>query len=512
MGEHGGFDAQRMAGLMRAPALINLQRRARVLPCLRRQARPRPQDERPDSVSAAHWCARYILAAAAVAVMAAVHLADRGGLQNTPLLIYFPAIVLSGIYGGFGPGLLATFLSTFASLAIAGASLGWGRDPGAMTSPLCVFLIAAISISYVNHLLHESMRASRQSEQRFSLIVQKVRDYGVFLLDPNGHVATWNEAAERITGYSAGEIIGKHFEIFFTPEDRKAGKPRLALELAVKSDGFEEPGWRVRKDGSRFWADAALTALRDERGRLIGFAKVTRDLTERRLAEKALRKTVVELEGFSYTVSHDLRAPLRAIQGYASIVLRREEHKLEAESRDLLRRVAGSALRMDRLIQDLLAYGRLSREDYKMYELDLDPIVSHVIEHYPDIKGADVRVNGPLGRICGQDSLLTLILSNLLANAVKFVPPGRKPSVAVSVERAPGQTRIIIEDNGPGIPPEMREKIFQPFTRLRGSNEDTGTGIGLAIVRKAAERMGGRVGVDSDPGKGSRFWVELPAC
>jgi signal transduction histidine kinase len=248
--------------------------------------------------------------------------------------------------------------------------------------------------------------------------------------------------------------------------------------------------------------------LRDSHARLSrsqeDLRRAVEDATER------LRKTVVDLESFSYTVSHDLRAPLRAIQGYSYFVLKRSRATMEAESVQLLERIAVAAARMDRLIQDLLVYGRLSRADYAMYPLDVDHVVAHVLDHYVGRQRQAISVAPGLGRVVGQDSLLTQAVSHLVSNAFKFAAAGRELRVEIRSSRVPGGiVRLSVEDNGIGVPPEFVPKLFMPFHRLH-PGESGGTGIGLAIVKRAVERMGGKVGVETQPGRGSRFWIDLP--
>ncbi|MBI3298442.1 MAG: PAS domain S-box protein [Elusimicrobia bacterium] len=618
------------------PAL-NLQRR---YPTLLRDIHFHPAPA-PSAVSSMPWSSRYIVALAVTAVTTLTHLFVADAVARSPFLVYTFAVVISGIYGGFGPGLVATGLSSIACLAVATSHVPI-NDPG-LNVPAAVFMAVGVAISYVSHNLHRSVRLLRSNEQRFRSIVEGVRDYAVFMLDAEGAIATWNLGAARIKRYSAKEILGKHFDLFYPPEERALGKPQKLLALAAEKGSVEDEGWRLRKDGTRFWASVVITAIRDEMGFVVGYSKIVRDLTERRRADEAARErylraiidaqpalvayidrdlryvfnnrtyeawfgvapeaikgkhvkevigasayeklkprivealsgkvvsyeeeldspssgrrwvhghyaphmdavgnvtgffvfvtditdrksvenelerivgertakleeTVAELEAFSYTVSHDLRAPLRAIQGYAHF-LAETEKGLGMESARLLGRIADSATRMDRLIQDLLAFGRLSREDYKMYPVALQPIVDHVLEQYPALAAAQVDLNKPLGRVIGQDSLLTQALSNLLVNAAKFVPPEQTPHIELRAERSGDRVRLVVEDHGIGIPKEQLPKLFTPFQRLHTGYE--GTGIGLAIVKKAVERMGGTVGVESREGNGSRFWLELPAA
>ena len=227
----------------------------------------------------------------------------------------------------------------------------------------------------------------------------------------------------------------------------------------------------------------------------------------------ALQETMQELEAFSYTVSHDLRAPLRAMQGFAQALLEDYAPSLDSTARDYATRVVDASRRMDDLIQDLLAYSRLTREQLSIGPVDLDRLLPEVVSAFEEdvlARGGRIAVATPLGSVIGNARILQQIVTNLLGNAVKFVPPGVTPEIHVRSEAHDGKRRLWVEDNGIGIAPEHQERIFRVFERLHGGETYPGTGIGLAIVRRGLERMDGTVGVESVPGKGSRFWIELP--
>jgi signal transduction histidine kinase len=219
-----------------------------------------------------------------------------------------------------------------------------------------------------------------------------------------------------------------------------------------------------------------------------------------------------ELESFAYSVSHDLRAPLRAMEGFASALLEDYAERLDSAGQDYARRVVSAAQHMDTLIQDLLAYSRLSRSALKPSAVSLDGVLGEVMHQFsPDIQqtGAQIRVERPLPEVMGDHATLVQVFSNLLSNAIKFVEPGVKPRIKIWAEEKNGRIRLWVEDTGIGIAPEYYDRIFGIFERLQGVETYPGTGVGLAIVKKGLERMGGQAGVESMPGKGSRFWVEL---
>jgi len=224
-----------------------------------------------------------------------------------------------------------------------------------------------------------------------------------------------------------------------------------------------------------------------------------------------LVKSVSELEAFSYSVSHDMRAPLRAMQGYAQLLVEECGNQLSPEAQDYLQRIRRASVRLDALIQDILTYSRISRAEIELTNLDLDRLVEDVIAEYPQLSAANagIQVRHPLGRALGHAASLTQVISNLLTNAVKFVRPDAPSRIEVFAERRDGRVRVCVRDNGLGIAEKDLERIFRIFERVHDNKSYEGTGIGLSIVKKAVERMGGTVGVESRPGEGSTFWFEL---
>jgi PAS domain S-box-containing protein len=347
----------------------------------------------------------------------------------------------------------------------------------------------------------------RRAEEQFRILVQGVTDYAIFKLDPAGCVTTWNPGAERIKGYSSEEILGQHFSRFYTEEDRAAHLPERVLETAARTGRFETEGWRVRKDGSRFWAHVVVDALRDDDGNLIGFAKVTRDNTERRAAQQAV-------EAFAYSVSHDLRAPLRGIEGFARILLDDFGEAMGAAGRRYAERIAAAADRLQLLIADLLTFSRLQRAEIKLRPVDASRIVHRQVEQVRTLVGGDdavIEIAEPLPRVRAEPAVLEQAFANLLSNAVKFRRHGERASVRVRGEVQGDRVRFWVEDEGIGIAPEHQERIFGAFERLHGQESYPGSGMGLAIVKAGIERMSGAAGVVSEAGRGAKFWIELPA-
>jgi PAS domain S-box-containing protein len=368
--------------------------------------------------------------------------------------------------------------------------------------------------------------ALRVSEQRFQLLVQSVRDYGIFMLDPDGRVATWNEGARRIKGYTAEEIIGKHFSTFYPAEDLAANKPAHELEVAVRVGRFEDEGWRLRKDGTRFWANVIITTLRSETGKVVGFGKVTRDLTERRAAEEraiadARRITEVEVADhaksqFLAAMSHELRTPLNAIGGYAELIELGIAGLITEQQRGYLSRIRGSQQHLLGIISDLLNYSRIEagQVTYDVVDVPVYVVVETVLpllEPQAAAKGLVLEHTCPEGPIARADRTKTeQIVLNLLSNAVKFTPAGGRVTATCGVEG--DRVFVTVRDTGSGIPADKQAAIFEPFVQLGRSLTSTheGTGLGLAISRDLARAMGGDVSVESEEGKGSTFTLTLP--
>jgi PAS domain S-box-containing protein len=361
------------------------------------------------------------------------------------------------------------------------------------------------------------------------LLVASVRDYGIFVLDPAGNVATWNEGAARIKGYSAEEILGRHFSTFYPAEDLDNGKPAMELRAATATGRFEDEGWRLRKDGTRFWANVVITALRREDGELVGFAKVTRDLTERRAAEQqrvADARRLAEAEAvsrakneFLAALSHELRTPLNVIGGYVDLLTLGVHGPISDEQREALERVRASQRRLLMLISDMLNFSRIDARQIQ-YRIEAVPLadvaasVRPMIEPQAAARGITMEWQAPDTRVVAlaDRPKVEQILLNLVTNAVKFTEAGGR----VSVRHAGLEDRVALEvsDTGMGIPVDQLEDIFEPFTQPGRSltSRHEGAGLGLAISRELARAMGGDISVTSEPGSGSTFRLTLPAA
>lgn len=259
-----------------------------------------------------------------------------------------------------------------------------------------------------------------------------------------------------------------------------------------------------------------VSALLDLQKRAVGLEREVQErkqeLAELNARAEQLRQAVGEVESFAYSLSHDMKGPLRAMRGYSRMLEEDYAHELSEPAKKLLVRIESSADRLEKMIADVLAYSRMSIEPICQMRVDMNALLSGVLEHDSALQPptAFIEVRQPLPDVVGHAACLTQCVANLLGNAVKFVAPGTIPRVLVRAESGEAYARFWFEDNGIGIAPEALSRIFEPFQRLHGRDKYEGSGLGLAIVRRAVEKMGGRFGVESEPGKGSRFWIELP--
>jgi PAS domain S-box-containing protein len=375
-----------------------------------------------------------------------------------------------------------------------------------------------------------SEEALRASEFKFRLYFES-NIIGNIIGDLDGRIYEANDEYLRIIGYSREELVASNIRWDTITPPEFLPLDHEAIERA-RQTGFSGPYEKqyLRKDGSRIWVIVGFViyegtktiafildisdrkraddALREANVQLGDKATHLEALVQQRTAK--LRETVGELEAFSYSIAHDMRAPLRSLQGFSDILLNDYRDKLDADGQRFLKRIAASAGRMDKLIQDVLNYSRVVRGELPLETVDLDKLIHGIVDTYPAFTPdkADIVLQEPLPTVLGNEAMLTQIFSNLLGNAVKFVSTGVKPHVRVWAERRASHARIFVKDNGIGIESDQHEKIFAIFQQVTKDFE--GTGIGLAIVKKAVERMGGKVGLESELDRGSTFWIEIP--
>ena len=382
----------------------------------------------------------------------------------------------------------------------------------------------------------------RRSEELFRLLVESVKDYAIFMLDPGGHIISWNAGAQRIKQYKPEEIIGKHFSIFY-PEEDKYTKPERELREAVRDGRIEDEGWRVRKDGTRFWANVVITAVFDDEGTLRGFAKVTRDLTTRREAEEARRALLEQREArlqaeeekrraeassraaqeanrakdeFLMTLSHELRTPMTAILGWSRMLPKMNPN--DPSFAEAISAISRSAKLQAELIDDVLDVSRIvsGKLRLKIDNIPIVPVLQSALDAVrPSADAKQITLvtafSPSLGMLAADGTRLQQIVWNLLSNAIKFTP--RLGRVELAAKRTGSQLQISVSDTGEGIDPEFLPHVFEAFrqaetpsTRVHG-----GLGLGLSIVRYLAEAHGGMVTAESEGrGKGACFIVTLP--
>jgi PAS domain S-box-containing protein len=365
----------------------------------------------------------------------------------------------------------------------------------------------------------------RQSEIRFRLLIDAVKDYAIISLDANGLVASWNSGAQRLKGYSAEEIIGQHVERLYLREDVERGKLAEELRRAAAEGHVDDEGWRVRKDGSRFWAEIVTTALRGADGELIGFVKIDKDISSRRAAEEQIHELNSqltqrvdelgsvnrELEAFSYSVSHDLRAPLRHMDGFAHILKEEHSANMVPEAMRYLDRILEAATHMGLLIDDLLNLAQIGRRELKREKVQITSVVKQAIAELPvEAKERNIewRIE-PLAELSCDSGLLKLVFTNLLANAVKFTRKQTISVIEVGSRVADGVPTIFVRDNGVGFDPQYADKLFGVFQRLHRQEDFEGTGIGLATVQRIVRRHGGEIWAESQLNSGTTFFFTL---
>jgi signal transduction histidine kinase len=431
-----------------------------------------------------------------------------------------------------------------------------GRDEVGQLTAALNQLLASIeerdkALRAANELLRGEVSERTAAEKELAASEQRLKALMQAL--PVGVSFSYDRTCEHISGNAAmlaqieaspednmsastSDLSAHGRRVKYFVKGRAIAADELPLQRAVAENREVKPMEyeTVLPSGRHIFLEGSGAPIRDEQGNASGGVAVTVDITERKQAENTLkeihaqladratqletlveqrtvklRETIAELEAFSYSIAHDMRAPLRALQGFSEILLGEYSEKLDAEGQRFLQRISASADRMDRLIQDVLSYSRVVRSDFPLEPVDVSRLLRGILDTYPlfAAEKADIVIAEPIPTVLGNEAMLTQIFSNFIGNAVKFVAPGVRPHLKIWAEAQAKQARIFVEDNGIGIEPDQCEKIFAIFQRVSKNYE--GTGIGLAIVKKAVERMGGKVGVESKLGHGSTFWVEV---
>ncbi|ELR73033.1 Cyanobacterial phytochrome B [Fulvivirga imtechensis AK7] len=377
-------------------------------------------------------------------------------------------------------------------------------------------------------IVEERTLTLKKSEERYHKMIEEVQDYAIILLDTDGNISNWNKGAQQIKGYSEDEIIGKNFRIFYRQQDRDKKFPEQLIEMAKNDGRAIHEGWRVRKDGSTFWGSIVITALHDDENNIIGFSKVTRDLTERKQAEDKMKKYLRDieirnrqLEEFAFVASHDLQEPLRKIQIFSELAERNIDDK-EAAKRNLSK-INSSAQRMVMLIKGVLEYSKLSRHEELFATVDLSKTLRNVREDFDLLireKGADIIYTN-LPTVKGIPIQIHQLFSNLLSNALKFTD--RDPVIEIEAETLANEEirkypnlsangkyiKFTFKDNGQGFDSRYSDQAFKLFQRL--DHSERGAGVGLALCKRIIENHKGHIEVLSKPNEGTTFLIILPA-
>jgi PAS domain S-box-containing protein len=386
-------------------------------------------------------------------------------------------------------------------------------------------IIGYLLIGTDNSARRHAEEKLRWTEESFRLMVESVSDYAIVMLDPKGRIVSWNTGAQRIKGFASEEIVGRHFEVFYLPDDIRSGKPQQDLDSAATSGRHEDEGWRIRKDGSMFWANIVFTAIRDQRGELRGFAKLTRDLTERNKFEASLTDAKAAAEtanqaksDFLSSMSHELRSPLNAILGFAQLMESEAPPPTPAQGESIIQ-ILNAGWYLLELINEILDLATIESGKLSM---SLEPVAlgdlllecQAMIDPLAQRRG--LRMTFPSGdqqfHVHADRTRIKQVLINLLSNAIKYNSDGGSVVVECGPNAATGRVRLTVTDTGAGLPPEKLTQLFQPFNRLgQEAGSEEGTGIGLVVSKRLIELMNGSIGVESSVGEGSVFWIELPS-
>ena len=372
---------------------------------------------------------------------------------------------------------------------------------------------------------------SRERIEFSQLLVNTIQEYAIFLLDPTGHIATWNPGAQKLKGYEAHEIIGKHFSIFYPQKDKDAGKPEWELEVASSEGHIEDEGWRVKKDGSTFWANVVITALRDDEGKLVGFAKVTRDLSERKRHEEELYQANLKLkrqstdlqelnrakDEFISLASHQLRTPASGVKQFLGLLLDGYAGELTPQQREFLQHAYEGNERQIELINDLLRVAQIDAGKIvlKKQAVDINNLIKDVAReqsHKFKQRQQILDLELPTKTVTAAVDVIRFrtVLENIIDNASKYTPEGGK--IAVHLSEGKCMVAIAVSDTGVGIEKESLSKLFIRFSRVPNYLSDSvgGSGLGLYWAYKIMQLHKGAIEVSSQPGNGSTFTITIP--
>lgn len=364
----------------------------------------------------------------------------------------------------------------------------------------------------------KELSTKKTIENNVQKMIEDVQDFAILFTDIDGDITNWNKGVKRIKGYSEDEIIGQNLQIFHTTEDRKNKKHEKLLDEAIRNGKAEDEGWRVRKDGSKFWAYVSITAIHDDLQHFIGFSQITRDLTQHKTAEDLLKHQAdglkvknKELEHFAYIASHDLQEPLSTVTSMIDLIVEEEDiSKLNEDTQTYFTFMEEAVSRMRDLVKGLLDYSRLGKNK-KLVKTDMNKILDDVqMDLSNQIQSVDAIIEvGEMPTIKVFDVEIRVVFQNLISNALKFIKPGKAANITVQAEDTGKYWQFSIQDNGIGIKEKHLNRIFVIFQRLNTEDKYKGTGIGLAHCNKVAEMHGGTIWVESEFGEGSTFFFTI---
>ena len=378
--------------------------------------------------------------------------------------------------------------------------------------------------------LMQKHAALLESEERYHRMVGEVEDYAILFLDKNGIIQNWNKGAEKIKGYTTEEAVGKSFKMFYSREDRERKLPESLIAMAAETGKAAQEGIRIRKDGSSFWGSIVITAIHDIDNNVIGFSKVTRDLTERKIAEDKIKQYTRELEfqneelkQFAFVASHDMKEPLRKVIFNNNLLNDRIHDRLDEKEKTALQRSTDGARRMQTLIDDILSYSQTAFGEHTKVDVDLNIVLKDVISNLNEVlEETGTTIELPVMPVMsGIPHQLSQLFDNLLNNAIKYRHPDRKPVLRITTQKISDSElnkdlkpreyhKITIADNGIGFEGSDAEKIFDLFYRLKDRKQYAGSGIGLSICRKIVQNHNGFIQAFGHAGSGAEFDIYLP--
>jgi two-component system sensor kinase FixL len=412
-------------------------------------------------------------------------------------------------------------ISSFVLLFIAWLT---PHQPFALPLGLGILLLFCSSgLFFFYHFTSRKAAASdrKELEQHFGFLVQHVKDYAIFLIDPEGRVMSWNKGAEQIKGYSEAEIIGKPISVFYTDEDTRLGEPFLNLQHALAEGRYESVGIRKRKDGSVFYADVVFTPIYDDKNTLKGFAKITRDISAQKKTEEDILKTLLrekelnELKSrFVTLASHEFKTPLSVILSSVSLIEKYPETDQQDKRLKHIHRIKSNVNNLKQILNDFLSLEKLEVGIVQNCPVETDLVhltreaIQDMENSFKEGQHIELRTEGTARSVQVDIQLLRNILNNILSNAIKYSPESTAVDCTLSYQ--PAAVDIRVRDRGIGIPTEEQEHLFEPFFRATNATGISGTGLGLSIVKRYLDLMGGSIHLASNPGQGSTITVTLP--